>query len=202
MGEKIHSNWPPGGRPCILTLNKCLLHLFIYYNSRFGGCTPHCSVEESYSENKVTYSKLHSLSWLKLDWNLISTPGQYFSIYHGFLVNFDWHFHSNSPTVATLHPYPQPLPQHGSLSDLSVSPSPRARSHCEWSGLLQEPTIRDAILWTHVLKIIPRPFSVVFFTFFPQNDFQNRPISNVLFSKKKVKKKLHFGFPAFPLLTC
>ena len=41
---------------------KCLSHLFIYYNSRFGGCTLHCSVEESYSENKVTYSKLYSLS--------------------------------------------------------------------------------------------------------------------------------------------
>lgn len=116
----------------------------------------------------------------------------------GFWVNFDWHFHSNSPTLATLHPCPQPLPQHGSLSDLSVSPSPRACSHCEWSGLLQAPTIRDAILWAQFLKIIPRPLSVVFFTF-PQNDSFKTDLSAMASSQKKSLKKIALWVPCFSI---
>ena len=56
----------------------------------------------------------------------------------GFWVNFDWHFHSNRPTLATLHPCPQPLPQHGSLSDTAMASSQRKvkKKKCTLGSLL------------------------------------------------------------------
>lgn len=107
-------------------------------------------------------------------------------------LDLDCYLHSNSPTPAH--------PQHLPLMPPSL-PAP-GLVHTECHELLHAPVITNVFLWTRFLLIIPRPFSVVFFTFSQNGLFKTELFTTSYFQKKNWKWKTHFRFPPFPLLLC